>query len=1165
MNAGPSRTVAAAACAALFLLFTTPAPAAGRQVIKGHVPAAVARLQPLSRLGSAEHLDLAIALPLRNREALTNLLQQLYDPASPNYRQYLTPEQFAERFGPTEQDYQAVIAFAKSKGLVVTGTHPNRTLVDVNGSVGDIEKTLHVNMRVYRHPTEARDFHAPDAEPSLDLAVPILAISGLDDFNLPHPMNLRMIPLDEALSATPYATGSGPRGYFIGRDFRAAYAPGVALDGSGQSVGLFEMTGYYASDITAYENLAGLPSVSLSNVLVKSFNGTPSSANLEVALDIQMVISMAPGLSKVFVYEGVSTTSVLNRMATDNAAKQLSSSWSFGNSVDAARDQVFQQFAAQGQSMFQSSGDYGAWVGGVAPPSDNPYLTVVGGTSLTTSGPGGPWSSETTWSGSGGGISTAYAIPTWQQGLDMSASHGSTTMRNIPDVAGIAEPSIWFVANHGEQGVVGGTSAAAPMWAGFAALVNQQAAAEGKPPIGFINWAIYAIGQRSVCSTAFHDITTGNNTNSTSPSQFFAVPGYDLCTGWGTPTGSNLIQALITPPDSLQITPATPFLISGPDAGPFNPATQSYSLTNLGATPLNWTLVNTSSWLNASPTGGTLTGGGPGTNVTLSLNAAASNLVAGAYSATVWFTNLNATPGFTNQVGQSRQVSLGVASPPVITSQPVNQTVLQGATATFVVGASSNAVLFYQWQQDNGMYVTNLTDAGNVSGSATGTLTISNVAPANVGAYSVIVTNPAGTVSSSSAFLAIVPWRPVITVQPASQTTLPGATATFTVGAVGSQPLFYRWQQSGTNLAEGGNLSGTTTSTLAISNVSSANAGTYSVLVSNALGSVTSSGAVMTVVSLTPPGIAQATLYAFGGGNDGAIPNGLVCGPNGGFLGTAQSGGINSSGTVFQITGDGTFTGVYSFTGGSDGALPRAALLQGSDGNYYGTTSQGGSSANGTVFKVSAGGALTPLVSFNGTNGANPRSPLVQGADGNFYGTTYVGGTYSDGVVFQMTPSGGLTALYSFTGGGDGAYPAAGLVRATDGYFYGTTYKGGTNGNGTVFRISTNGTLATLVSFNYTNGGYPLAELIQGTDGNFYGTTIGGRLRQWHGVQNDSGGCAHHASLVLLRLRWRFSLRGISAKQRWQLLWHDRLWRREQRRHGVQDGSRWLTGYPRPV
>lgn len=397
--------------AALGSLCIALAAGAETQVLRGQVPVAVARLTAIEPLAASKRLDLAIALPLRNREALTNLLREICDRASPNYRRYLTSEEFILQFSPAEQDYQAVIAFAKARGLTVTGTHPNRTLLDVNGAVRDIQNAFQINLRVYRHPKEDRTFYAPDANPSVGLAVPVLSISGLDDFVLARPMGIITNFFNQATNVDSYATGSGPRGNLIGKDFRAAYAPGVAWDGTGESVGLFELDGYYASDIAAYLNLAGLPNVPLTNVLLNGFDGSAGGNNVEVALDIDMAIAMAPGLSKVIVYEGHVPNDVLNRMATENTARQLSCSWGFGAQVDPAREQIFMQYAAQGQSFFQASGDYGAWTGPIPPPSDDPYVTVVGGTSVTTSSPGGVWQSETTWSGSGGGISTSYSSP----------------------------------------------------------------------------------------------------------------------------------------------------------------------------------------------------------------------------------------------------------------------------------------------------------------------------------------------------------------------------------------------------------------------------------------------------------------------------------------------------------------------------------------------------------------------------------------------------------------------------------------------------------------------------------------------------------------------------------------------------------------------------------
>jgi hypothetical protein len=571
------KLVAAASVAGL-LPFTTPAQSAAMQILPGHVPAAVARLQPVENLAGSQRLNLAIGLPLRNGEALTNLLQQIYDPASTNYHRYLTPGQFTKRFGPTEQDYQAVVAFAKANGFTVTGTHPNRMLVDVSGTVTNIEKAFHVKMHRYQHPTEARTFYAPDAEPSLNLTVPVLHIGGLDTFNVPCPL-FKATPINAvsgkalagAASAanTVPASGSGPIGLYMGNDFRAAYAPHVSLTGSGQTVALFELDGYYPNDITTYENYAGLPGVPLSNVLVDGFSGPPGANNVEVALDIEMVVSMSPRLSKIVVYEGLNDgndaiiTDMLNLIATDDSASQISSSWLLPDNP--IWDLIYKQYAAQGQSFFQASGDNDAFVWSILyqQQTDNPYITLVGGTTLTTL-PGGGYAKEKVWNwgggeGSGGGISPNYLIPSWQANINMTANGGSTSNRNIPDVAMTADNILVF-ANDGNGYSVGGTSAAAPLWAGFTALVNQQAVAKGESTVGFINPAIYAIGKGSGYASAFHDITTGDNTWLASPTNFYAVTGYDLCTGWGSPNGQNLIDILIPPctPDGILEVTVTP-------------------------------------------------------------------------------------------------------------------------------------------------------------------------------------------------------------------------------------------------------------------------------------------------------------------------------------------------------------------------------------------------------------------------------------------------------------------------------------------------------------------------------------------------------------------------------------------------------------------------------
>jgi hypothetical protein len=641
---GPrSHRFIAAISMGVFIFLASPANAAERQFVQGHLPAVIARQQPIGRVSASTRLDLAFGLPLRNPQGLTNLLRQIYQRGNPAFRHYLTPDEFAAAFGPTEGDYQAVIDFAKSHGLTVTRTHPNRTLVDVNGAVGDIERALHVHLGLYQHPTENRTFYAPDAQPAIDLETPVLAISGLHNYTLPHPC-LRAATAVQSARDQPQA-GSGTNGTYLGQDFRAAYASGVSLNGAGQAVGLFELDGYNLSDITNYEALAGMTNVpTLTNVLVDGFSGAPSGglSTAEVCADIEMAIAMAPGLANVLVYEGNTNVNtvindVLNRMATDNQASQLSCSWTFD--INASTQQIFQQFAAQGQSFFEASGDHGAYSGPVLEPTDDPNITVVGGTILFTSGPIGSWFSETTWGSSGGGISVVFPIPFWQQGLDMSANQGSTNLRNLPDVSMVADNILVWV-NGGAQTHYQGTSFAAPLWAAFTALANQQAALNGQPQLGFVNPALYDIGRSSNYTACFHDITTGNNTTASSPDKFYAVAGYDLCTGWGTPIGSNLIAALLAPPDALVITPQLGFTATGPVGGPFDVTSESYSLTNAGNAPLNWSLANTTQWLSVSQTNGALLPGGPGVAVTVALNSVASNLLMGDFSGTVSFTDL---------------------------------------------------------------------------------------------------------------------------------------------------------------------------------------------------------------------------------------------------------------------------------------------------------------------------------------------------------------------------------------------------------------------------------------------------------------------------------------------------------------------------------------------
>jgi subtilase family serine protease len=463
---------------------------------------------------------------------------------SPRYRQYLTPDQFAEQFAPTEQDYQALVAFCeKAEGLTITNRHTNSGVLDVAGTTSSIQNVFHISLTIRRRPDDST-FYAPDREPSLDLDVPVLHISGLDDFIKPVAH-----------------VGSAPNGEFGGSDFRNAYAPGVTLTGQGQTVGLYAQDGFYTADINAYKAKFNLE-VPVQVVTLNGYSQTPSQSGpkgvpngnqIETALDIEMAMAMAPGLQSVVVYEGSNQDSILAAMASPPPgiplSYQLSASYTF--QITAKSKQLVTQMAAQGQTLFVIAGDGRALCpgeGGDSRSLDN--VTVVGGTYLVMNGSGSSWESETAGS-NGGGVETGVPIPSYQKGLATTANGGSNRLRNIPDVALVAS-NVFTIANNGQQLAVGGTSVAAPLWAGYIALVNEQRQLDGVNPVGFINPTIYRICRLPwAYARDFHDIQSGGSNLIPPPCTGYigynATVGYDLASGLGTPT-ANLIGDLAFPP-----------------------------------------------------------------------------------------------------------------------------------------------------------------------------------------------------------------------------------------------------------------------------------------------------------------------------------------------------------------------------------------------------------------------------------------------------------------------------------------------------------------------------------------------------------------------------------------------------------------------------------------
>lgn len=511
----------------------------------------------VGHLPGTQILQLDVVLPLRDRDGLHNFLADLYSSTIPNYRHYLTPAEFTEKFGPTQEQYDAVVRYVQEHGLAVAGGSRDGMDVQVRGTVAAIEAAFHVNLLTYQHPMENRVFYAPDREPTVDLPFPLWHISGLDNYSIPHPLYVKKSDYAKAHGISPDAvvhhatTGSGPSASFLGSDMRAAYYGGTALTGSGQNLGLLEYYGTDLADLTTYfTNAKQTNSVPIT---LLSTDGTSTSCvyksgcdDTEQTLDMTQAIGMAPGLASLVMYVGSTDTAIISAMTTHSPLPTtIGCSWGWTPADPSTLDPYFEKMAAQGQNFFAASGDSSTWSRrNEAWPADDANVVSVGGTDLTTSSAAGPWKSETAWSDSGGGISPdKIAIPSWQKlsGVINSSNKGSTTYRNGPDVSANANFTFYVCADQTTctANEYGGTSFATPMWAGYIALVNQQLVADGYSTLGFINPYLYSFGVSSSYATDFHDITSGKS------GSYSAVKGYDLVTGWGSPNGQGLINALV--------------------------------------------------------------------------------------------------------------------------------------------------------------------------------------------------------------------------------------------------------------------------------------------------------------------------------------------------------------------------------------------------------------------------------------------------------------------------------------------------------------------------------------------------------------------------------------------------------------------------------------------
>jgi len=596
---------------ALFDAQLANAEAVGSVSLPGHVLAVSSGATYLGAVAASQQISLSVALPLRNQAGLEDLLGRLYDPHDSLYGKYLTPSAFADAFGATQADYDSVKSYLQSKGLAVTKEFSNRLLVCVSGPASAVQSAFNVNILEFQS-ASGRIFHSIDTEPSVpaDIAPKIQAILGLDTSFTLHP-NYKPVAAIGGQLPNNFG-GQGHLGSFGPADVRSAYnlsasnltAAGLpaTLNGAGQAVALVEFGGgYLASDIATYTStyssfFGSGYTAPLKAISIDGYNTSVTGANyVEATLDIDCVLNVANKLTKLLVFEGLDTgtnaynlVDCLSAIATDitdtgtgRVADIVSVSYGGGEDQQSigsitAENTSLKELAAQGQTVFCSTGDTGAFEDydftrglNVIPedPSSQPLVTAVGGTNLAENSSTFAWSIETVWNNSGifsnvnfgtpdagiggGGISTIWPITNYQSRyIPTSNTSGySKTMRNVPDVALLADPNHnlpygIYTANAGGWYYLGGTSAACPTWAGFMSLVNQERIAKGTGDIGFANYTLYNLASGSRYSTDFHDITSGNIGLPGTP-VYSAATGYDLTSGWGSFIGANLMSDLV--------------------------------------------------------------------------------------------------------------------------------------------------------------------------------------------------------------------------------------------------------------------------------------------------------------------------------------------------------------------------------------------------------------------------------------------------------------------------------------------------------------------------------------------------------------------------------------------------------------------------------------------
>ena len=548
----------------------------GTSRVQGHMLSSRQMMgtERMGRRASRAPMNLTVALKPRDQAGIDDLIKRQNDPSDPLYHHYLSNEEYKARFSPTDAQVQEVVEYLELRGVHVANVHGDNMILEAESDTATTEDAFQIQINEFEK-ADGELVFAPNAEPLLtdEIAPRVSGVVGLNNL-----AKFRSHTLE-----TRSGTSTPASGGFAPADIRAAYGISSGYSAAGQSVALFQLDSYTPSDIDAYRTQYGIPlsgagSTNIVPYYIGGASSTPGDGASEVTLDTELVLALAPQLDNIFIYMGVNTDAgalaTYSQIATDNTAKSVSSSWGIAEDLVSqsyinSENTIFQKMATQGQSMYAASGDYGAYDDqrynptklDVDDPASQPYVTGVGGTTLASkvSNIGEvAWSNTSTTpdTGGGGGISTRWAQPSFQQGLGNSTNLGSTSNRMVPDVALHANPNNGYnIYFDGGWHRYGGTSCAAPLWAAFTAVINRTRVSNGLGTLGFANAALYALAGSSLGSSVFHDITSGNNL------YYPATTGYDLATGLGSFNGDSLFNALTA--SAASSPPAAPSTVTG--------------------------------------------------------------------------------------------------------------------------------------------------------------------------------------------------------------------------------------------------------------------------------------------------------------------------------------------------------------------------------------------------------------------------------------------------------------------------------------------------------------------------------------------------------------------------------------------------------------------------